>query len=69
MSSQAKDKFWGDIEIVIDGFKDEVEAILKFTSYETPEVQILENLESEFKYTLETIKKLKNKYKLWKIKN
>jgi len=64
MSSQAKDKFWGDIEIVIDGFKDEIEDILKYTSYETPEVQILENLESEFKYTLETIKKLKNKYKL-----
>ncbi len=64
MSSQAKDKFWGDIEVVIDGFKDEVEAILKFTSYETPEVQVLENLESEFKFTLETIKKLKNKYKL-----
>ena len=67
MSSQAKDKFWGDIEVVIDGFKDEVEAILKFTSYETPEVQVLENLESEFKFTLETIKKLKNKYKLWKM--
>ena len=52
MSSEAKDKFWSDIEIVIDGFKDEVEAILKFTSYETPEIQILENLESEFIFFL-----------------
>jgi hypothetical protein len=64
MSSQAKDKFWDDIEIVMDGFTKELTDILKYTSYETPEVQILENLESEFKYTLETIKKLKNKYKL-----
>ena len=64
MSSRAKDQFWEDIEIVMDGFTEELTDILKYTSYETPEVQILENLESEFKYTLETIKKLKNKYEL-----
>ena len=64
MSSRAKDQFWEDIEIVMDGFTEELTDILKYTSYETPEVQILENLEHEFKFTLETLKKLKNKYEL-----
>jgi len=64
MSSRAKDQFWEDIEVIVDGFQEELKTILKFTSYETPEVQVLENLESEFKFTLHNIKRLKNKYEL-----
>jgi len=64
MSSRAKDQFWEDIEVIVDGFQEELKTILKFTNYETPEVQIVENLEHEFKFTLETLKKLKNKYEL-----
>jgi len=64
MSSKAEDKLQGDIEVVVDGFKHELTAILKFSSYETPIPKVLEDLIGEFEFTLKTLKTMKKNYQI-----
>ena len=67
MSSRAKDQFWDDMEGIVDEFQDELKTIMKFPSYkfnETPEVEMMEELEFQFKRALKELNNIKNKYEL-----
>tara|TARA_R110000765_G_scaffold262827_1_gene362687 strand:- start:267 stop:461 length:195 start_codon:yes stop_codon:yes gene_type:complete len=64
MSSEAEDKLQSDIEVVIDRFQDELKAILRFSSYETPMVEVVGDLIDELEFTSKNLKIIKRQYEI-----
>ena len=64
MSSEAEDKLQNDIEVVIDRFQDELKAILRFSSYEIPMVEVVGDLIDELEFTSKNLKIIKRQYEI-----